>query len=102
VFPIVKSINRGERQYADALYGALFYRGSMLTDRAFLRQADRELALDVLGGRETTAHAAAGHRVGASLSMGLYKDYLFYRTLSLAGSYELLSRTWCVDLYLGF
>lgn len=102
VFPIVKTINSGRRLYADALYASLSYDGSLAANRAFIFDARQEDVLDVLSDADASDDASVSHTVGASLTMGTYKKYLFFRTLSLSGRYEVLSGDVFVDVGFGF
>ncbi len=97
VFPIVKEINRGGKTYADALYGAVYYRGDVAANRTFAEEAHREDVEQILVDPDHTPHASVAHTVGAQLAMGTYKYYDFYRTLTLDVSYELLRGTIRVD-----
>ncbi len=103
VFPIVKTINRGTRVYADALYGSLFWQTSLMAGRSFVYGASAGDIGDVFTGESgARPDAVATHTAGATLQTGLFKHYLFFRTLSLTCTYELLRGDVAADVSLSF
>ncbi|MBD3240261.1 MAG: hypothetical protein GF331_06715 [Chitinivibrionales bacterium] len=102
VIPIAKNINRGYTLYADALYGSAFYEGTIVANRSYIFNATRDDIRALLLKPETTPDAYLTHTVGAELTLGLFKDYVFFRTLSVKGSYELLYDKVFVDVGLTF
>jgi Tol biopolymer transport system component len=102
VFPIVKNINAGTRMYADALFASLGYEGAILGNRRFITGADRDMLVDVVTGARAFDDARVSHTLEAALTLGVYKDYTFFRTLSVVGSYEVLARKVFVDARMGF
>lgn len=102
VLPIAKNINHGYTLYADALYGSVFYEGIVAANRSYIFNASRDDVRELLVTPDASADAHLTHTVGMDLTLGLFKDYLFFRTLSIKGSYELLYDKVFVDVGLTF
>jgi hypothetical protein len=91
-FPIAKTIIRGSRLYADALYASLFFESSLTASREFLLEANAGQVRDVVfGASDARRDGVSTHTAGVNLKTGLFKHYLFFRTLSLTCTYELMS-----------
>jgi hypothetical protein len=102
VMPIAKNINRGHALYADALYWSAFYEGSIIANRRFINEASAGDVRRLLVDRGSSRDACLTHTVGGDITMGLFKNYLFFRTLTVSGSYELLYDKVFVDVSLTF
>ena len=80
VFPIVRNINRGEKYYAEALYGSLiyemsFYSNTEVTDNSFIYSLTRR-SFD-------PTHYLVEHDIGLGINFGSTKSYSFFGMSSL-------------------
>jgi Tol biopolymer transport system component len=100
VFPLVRNINSGAFYYFDAFYGSIGYSllGKVNGEFFDSKNYSRKLLTDT-GFTET---ARIGHVISASLVLGHYKSYQFFKKLVVEADYELLRRKLYLSISSGF
>ena len=100
VFPLVRNINSGTFYYFDAFYGSVGYSliGKVNGDFFNTLNYSRELLTDT--GYTQTAHV--GHVITASVVLGHYKSYQFFKKLVVEADYEMLRKKLFLSISSGF
>ncbi|MBN1308379.1 MAG: PD40 domain-containing protein [Chitinispirillaceae bacterium] len=102
VFPIVRTINRGSRNYFDALYGHAGYRLFTYANSGFFDRPpeNRHRLFSDPGYRQESVFL--DHALSAGIELGRCKSHLFFSSIAFEFSYWMLRSSFRLSLTSGF
>jgi hypothetical protein len=97
--PIIRNINRGSRFYAEGLFGEIFYDFSLYANSTLF---DHPSVKYFSSSTFDTANVDRGQIIGAGLTLGMTKSYMFSQVLSLKAGYDIWRKKLHIGLHYGF
>ncbi|MBN1575700.1 MAG: PD40 domain-containing protein [Chitinispirillaceae bacterium] len=102
VFPIARTINRGSRNYFDALYGHAGYHLFGYVNSSFFDRPPDNTHRLLTDPEYSSESVFLDHILSTGIELGRYKSHLFFSTLAFEFSYWMLRSSFHLSLTSGF